>query len=725
MLGFGSQVSGAGFQVSGLPCKYSYPTPDSRPPTPDPQQAMTTTASPESGSNHHDGFLICGLGSLGQHCALNLKTFGVPVFAIDIVAPDQWESPQLPGLIDRLILGDCRSAEVMQQAGIDQCRAVLLATQEERVNLEAALTARVLNPRVRLVMRSGKQNLNDLMEQQLQNFVAFEPTQLAAPAFALEAFGEKLLGYFQIGELRFQVLRQRIEANHPWCDRRRLFELETGHRRILRHLSWEASGTADTPQNAGFSPSAQLYTWLPDTQLGQGDELVTVDYDPQLQTVARRVARRSRQSWLSRWNEGWAKWKHWPSLKQSLVNLWQANYEQQIRRVALLCGVTVVVLFLMGTLLLKATALTAISFRESFFYTFILLFGGYGDVFEELQNYRYPALIQTFSALITIAGTAFIGVLYALLTEKLLTLKFEFNQRRPPVPEKDHVIVVWLGRVGRRVLKLLQDLDQPVLGIAEKSLDADVLPHVPLLTGDILASLEKANLSTAKSLVAVSDDEIQNLEIGLMAHRVNPHCRTIIRTYDQQFTDRVAKIFPFAQVLCASAISAEAFAGAAFGEHVIGLFRLYHQMALVTQYEIEAGDTLSGLLLSEVAYGYGVVPIWHQRPGTPGTAMPSEDQQLHPGDRLVVIATIRGLRRVEQGQRAKPTWRVQVDRALTPDSLFEGASEIARIVGCKLGDAREFMAFLPGVLPFPLYRHQAERLVRLLNRVQVRAIILD
>ena len=91
----------------------------------------------------------------------------------------------------------------------------------------------------------------------------------------------------------------------------------------------------------------------------------------------------------------------------------------------------------------------------------------------------------------------------------------------------------------------------------------------------------------------------------------------------------------------------------------------------------------------------------------------------------MVIATIRGLRRVEQGQRAKPTWRVQVDRALTPDSLFEGASEIARIVGCKLGDAREFMAFLPGVLPFPLYRHQAERLVRLLNRVQVRAIILD
>jgi hypothetical protein len=26
-----------------------------------------------------------------------------------------------------------------------------------------------------------------------------------------------------------------------------------------------------------------------------------------------------------------------------------------------------------------------------------------------------------------------------------LTLKFKFNQRRPPVPEKDHVVMVWLG----------------------------------------------------------------------------------------------------------------------------------------------------------------------------------------------------------------------------------------------------------------------------------------
>ena len=167
---------------------------------------------PTSPSPANDGFLVCGLGSLGQNCVANLKSFGVPVHAINDAMPSEWEVSHLRDLIDHIEIGDCRQAEVLERAGIRHCRAVLLVTQDERVNLEAALTARVLNPQVRLVMRSGKQNLNQLMGQQLQNFVAFEPTQLAAPAFALGAFGEELIGYFNLDGHRFQVVKQRLEA---------------------------------------------------------------------------------------------------------------------------------------------------------------------------------------------------------------------------------------------------------------------------------------------------------------------------------------------------------------------------------------------------------------------------------------------------------------------------------------------------------------------------------
>jgi len=654
------------------------------------------------------GFLVCGLGSLGQHCILNLKRFGVAVNGINLERPTQWEIPHLQDLIDQLVIGDCREADTLQQAGIAHCRAVLLVTENERVNLEAALTARVLNPQVRLVLRSDKQNLNDLLALQLQNVAALEPTQLAAPAFALAAYGQSLLGFFSLDRHRFQVITHTITADHPWCDRRSLATLESSHRRLL---SYRPGGDAPAGE---ASPTRQFYTWSPDWTVQAGDTLVTLECDSPPRTPAQRPRSPALKS---RWRSLFRR-QSWRRVRQ----FWPAAAEQQIQRVALLCGATVVGLGGVGTLLLYTTALDGhLSLLQAFYYTFILLLGGYGDIYGDLDRFRYPGLIQFFSAALTLAGTAFVGVLYALLTEKLLALRFELRDRRPPLPEQGHVIVVWLGRVGQRVIKLLQTLNYPVVGISPHPLDPDLLPQVPLLVGDLTSALERANLHSASSIVAVSEDEIQNLETGLIAQRVNPRCRAIIRTYDQQLTDRMAHIFPFAQVLCTSALSAEAFAGAAFGEQVISLFRLYHQTVLVTQYDIDPSDTLVGLILTEVAYGYGVVPIWHRHQGQVGQAFPSEDGRLKAGDQLVVLATIGGLRRVEQGQRDSPNCWVRVDTALTPSAQFEGATAVSRVTGCDLAVAREFMAHLPAQFPQPLYHGQALRLVRRLGQVQVQA----
>jgi phosphoglycerate dehydrogenase-like enzyme len=53
-------------------------------------------------------FLVCGLGSLGQHCVVALKEFGVPVRAIDLTNKEYWNIPELPDLLDQLLIGDCR-----------------------------------------------------------------------------------------------------------------------------------------------------------------------------------------------------------------------------------------------------------------------------------------------------------------------------------------------------------------------------------------------------------------------------------------------------------------------------------------------------------------------------------------------------------------------------------------------------------------------------------------
>jgi hypothetical protein len=180
--------------------------------------------------------------------------------------------------------------------------------------------------------------------------------------------------------------------------------------------------------------------------------------------------------------------------------------------------------------------------------------------------------------------------------------------------------------------------------------------------------------------------------------------------------------------LGAYAVAAEAFAGAAFGENILNLFRLGDRTILVTEYRIENGDTLNGLLLSEVAFGYDVVPILHQQPLKDSILMPSADIRLAIGDRLVILATSEGLQQVEGGKinTSAKYYLVRVEKALLPEAVFEGANAIARISGCSLSIARNLMNDLPQTLPVPLYKQQARRLVRELKLALVKAqIVLD
>ena len=101
--------------------------------------------------------------------------------------------------------------------------------------------------------------------------------------------------------------------------------------------------------------------------------------------------------------------------------------------------------------------------------------------------------------------------------------------------------------------------------------------------------------------------------------------------------------------------------------------------------------------------------------------MPSDDIRLQVGDRLVVLSTIRGIRRIEQGRQANRQWQIEIIQAVSPDAAFDGATEISRISGCDIGTARHLLQTLPVVLPQKLHRHQALRLVRELTRSRVTA----
>ena len=660
-----------------------------------------------------DLFLVCGLGSLGQHCVVALQEFGVKVIAIEQQPPsvENWEIASLPNLLEQLIKGDCRHKSVLQQAKIGQCRAALIVTTSEKVNAETALAIRQLNPHARLVVRSAKENLNQLLTQQLGNFVAYEATHLPAYPFALSALGTETLGFFNLDGRRLRLLQRKLTNNDPWCHTRLLHELNTRTRRIIAHAR----------------PKKQLassfYQWEPDAQVLPGDEIAYIETGENFSlshyssSIQEQPSRKKLFFSISHLRK---------IILDNLSKFWQLSFQQQVRRVALFCSIIVIILLGVGTILFKYYY-AGTTFVSAFYVTAILLLGGYADLFGSFEPLpELPEWLQLFALGLTVTGTAFVGVLYALLTEALLSSKFQFIKKRPPIPSENHVVIIGLGRVGQRVAHLLQSFKQSVVGVSfNPNIDASILPSMPLIVGKTKEALSRANLATAKSVVVVTDDEILNLEVALMAQSINPYSNVVIRTTGQSLSETLTQLLPQAQIIAAYEVAAEAFAGAAFGENILQLFRFCNQTILVTEYQIEADDTLDGLILAEVAYGYGVMPIYYASLRVNPTLMPSDDIRLAVGDRLIVLATIEGLQRIEAGSLAPKKWQLEVKAVISESAAFEGANAIARISGCSLAIARKLMNSLPNTLSVKLYRHQGIRLVRTLKRIQVDSSLLQ
>ncbi len=409
-------------------------------------------------------------------------------------------------------------------------------------------------------------------------------------------------------------------------------------------------------------------------------------------------------------------------------SFWQWCQESRIRRNSVLAAIITPTMGLLTSFLLKVHA--DLTWREAVSATVVLILGGYGDIFGGLKlDIVIPIWVQAVCFLTTAISLLFVLGVLSVIADSLLSAQFRFLDHRPPMPDQDHIVICGMGRVGREVATFLHQRQQSVVALTRSSDVSHQVPGIPMITGNFFESLAQVNLESAKGIMALTDDQLLNIELSLMAQGLfplnEPHeLNLVIRTTDPQFANNLMRLLPEAKALSAYSLSAEAFAGAAFGENILGLFRLKGHTILVTEYHIEVDDTLHHRLLSQVSYGYGVTPIFYQRKSDLRAKhkdpvqflMPINDIRLNVGDRLIVLATITGLRRIERGELATPSpWKLTVLNPLNRGVLFEAARVIHNVTGCSLQTARSFLDHLPGHMEFKLYDHQAYELWQRLN----------
>ncbi|MGI8935957.1 MAG: potassium channel family protein, partial [Phormidesmis sp.] len=475
--------------------------------------------------------------------------------------------------------------------------------------------------------------------------------------------------------------------------------------------------------------SSMFYRWQPHVRVAPGDRVAYIEVDAVADPPQEDSPLTAFSHWLEDLRSG-----DW----QRRLKSWRQSSEQSLERVVAIALLTAIVLWISGTLILKAT-IPGLVWVKAITLGAILLLGGYGDVFGGFDMPTAPGWVLLVCLMITLTSILVVLGVLGLVADRLLSSRFDFLQKRPRIPRQQHVVVVGLGRIGRKVTSLLQELNQPLVAVDSQARHPELYTQVPLLIGNILEELSAANLATAKSVIAVTDDQMLNLEVALLAsEKTLGRDRTfapVVRTRSQAFSDNLAALMPQAQVLCPYALSAEAFAGAAFGENILGLFRLSGQTILITEYVIGSGDTLAGKQLAQIAYGYGVVPILRETCDHKGKLcsilMPTDDQRLLTGDRLFVLSSINGLRRIERGEMTPPRrWRLSVEALPHVRPNAEPQQQVAdlltKLTDCSPERARSFVEQLPAAMDIQLYDYQAARLIQTMNeQLPVRLALID
>ncbi len=99
-----------------------------------------------------DHVVVCGAGSTGIHAIRELSQLGTPFVVVDANEAVAHEAARLHG--GAVVVGDATHDEVLEQAGIARARGIISALTDDKDNLYVTVTARALNPALRIVAKA-------------------------------------------------------------------------------------------------------------------------------------------------------------------------------------------------------------------------------------------------------------------------------------------------------------------------------------------------------------------------------------------------------------------------------------------------------------------------------------------------------------------------------------------------------------------------------------------
>ena len=147
----------------------------------------------------HDHVVVCGLGNVGYRVVEDLVELGEPVAAAEMNEDGRF-LPAVRALDVPVVVADTRLSETLEALRVAHARSIVVVTDDDLANLETALNALALNPTLRVVIRLFDADLAKRVERSFEIPTSRSVSELAAPAFAAAALGQRVIASIPVRE---------------------------------------------------------------------------------------------------------------------------------------------------------------------------------------------------------------------------------------------------------------------------------------------------------------------------------------------------------------------------------------------------------------------------------------------------------------------------------------------------------------------------------------------
>jgi voltage-gated potassium channel len=205
--------------------------------------------------NNH--IVVVGLGHLGYRVVMKLHEMGEQIAVIEYNANADTIAVTR-GLGIPVLQDDATRPAALESANVKDARTIILASQNDAMNLQIALKARTLNPKILVVIRIFDEDFAHALQEQF-GFIALSATEMAAPVFAAAAAGADVTNPISVEGQLLSLARLTIKANSELANKTIGFVEDNYHLNIvlLRHdHQSEMHPTDSSPIHAGDTIAA-------------------------------------------------------------------------------------------------------------------------------------------------------------------------------------------------------------------------------------------------------------------------------------------------------------------------------------------------------------------------------------------------------------------------------------------------------------------------------------